>query len=1519
MACQLAPGGYVITCSPSKHPFSSQVLASIRGNRLEKFIDESITPPPSHIAQRYDDELRSVENPEFATWRAQDQILLGWLLSSMSEGIISLVFNLETSLEVWKAVETQFGSQSKSRLLHLRYLMNSTRKDDLKMTEYFIKMKSIADNMAAAGSALSNDDLILHVLSGLGPDYNSVATYITGQVGTGKMNVNEAYAMLLTQEARIDQQTHMLANMDVKHNLEANFAQNRGPKRGNFSGGKGFGSLGYNTGYSNAGNSGNSGYRGNYGSSGFAVGSAGNNGYRGNYGGGGGGNWNNNNAVNNGKTPGNPKSQWNPSKPTCQVCLKIGHTANVCWKLEEFIASGAYRPPPNRNPKSAYLANMEGSSDTNWYLDSGATHHLTNDMNNMQISESFTGTSKLIIGNGTGLNITNIGKAVLRLHNCTDSTVIKLNNILLVPQITKNLISISQLTKDNNITVEFTDKSCFVKDKVKNLIILQGKAEKGLYRLLLVSSNKTSAQSSFQGHVANIESSFQSFVPLSMLSTVNLSQSNNHCLQNVAAEPCMNSKCLLSTSVLHQRLGHPNSKILNHVIQSCSSFKPINGNKEFDSCDACKFGKMHRLHFPTTETKTKQPLAILHTDLWGPAPVVSTQGYKYYVSFVDDFTRFTWIFPLKTKDETLHVFKIFKAQVEKQLEQPIKCLQSDWGGEFRSFSKYLQEEGIEFRHSYPYTHNQNGLVERKHRHITESGLTLLAQAKLPIKFWWDSFHTAAYLINRLPTPILAMKTPYESIFHHQPDYNFLRTFGCSCFPFLREYNNHKFHFHTSKCVFLGYSPSHKGYKCLHSSGKIYIASHVLFDETTFPYISDPNFSSSSKHTSSDFQYNLFQRFTLSVPNSNLNSLEATAADQFPVNHSLSSNSPQFQSPTNQTSTSLPSPAPQSPAPQIPCTTQTSQPKPSTSTHHMITRARAGIFKPKTFLTTHNSLEPSTVPEALSDPKWKDAMQTEYDALIHNNTWTLVPMSSTYKLVGCKWVFRTKYNTDGTVSKYKARLVAKGFHQTAGVDYSETFSPVVKSSTVRVILSLAVIKGWKVRQIDVNNAFLNGDLSENVYMTQPEGFVTKEGYICKLNKALYGLKQAPRAWYEKLKGCLTTWQFLNSKADTSLFIKHDTRGLIIVLIYVDDILVTGPDSALLEDFIVKLSQTFALKDLGLVAYFLGVEVSYFDEGMHLSQTKYIKDLLSKASMENCKGSDTPLSTGLKLERNVRGPLGQEFENPTQYRSIVGGLQYLILTRPDIAYSVHKLSQYLSSPTVQHWLACKRVLRYLQSTITYGLYLRKEATLEIGITGYTDADWACGLDDRKSIGAYCIYLGNNLISWSSKKQAIVAKSSTESEYRALSAACSEISWLQSLFSELNIAKLPTPVLWCDNQSAGELARNPVFHSKSKHIELDVHYVRDKVLGKELEVRYIPTEEQVADVLTKPLSFSKFSFFRSKLNVVSRPLSLRGDVKEAHISSIDCKAEDSSSSSLQLRVDDMACQLAPGGYVITCSRDN
>ena len=230
------------------------------------------------------------------------------------------------------------------------------------------------------------------------------------------------------------------------------------------------------------------------------------------------------------------------------------------------------------------------------------------------------------------------------------------------------------------------------------------------------------------------------------------------------------------------------------------------------------------------------------------------------------------------------------------------------------------------------------------------------------------------------------------------------------------------------------------------------------------------------------------------------------------------------------------------------------------------------------------------------------MVDEYEALIKNKTWSLVPFSNAYKVVDNKWVFRLKQNTDGSIAKHKARLVAKGFQQTEGVDYFETFSPVVKASTVRIVLSLAVMHKWKIRQVDVNNAFLNGDLTEDVYMYQPEGFIDqqKPNHVCKLKKALYGLKQAPRAWYDKLKNCLiANWKFQNSKADISLFFKEVQGSMILILIYVDDILITGPDNGELEKFISEFSKTFALKDLGILSYFLGIEVSYAEDCIYLS--------------------------------------------------------------------------------------------------------------------------------------------------------------------------------------------------------------------------------------------------------------------------------------------------------------------------------
>ena len=282
-------------------------------------------------------------------------------------------------------------------------------------------------------------------------------------------------------------------------------------------------------------------------------------------------------------------------------------------------------------------------------------------------------------------------------------------------------------------------------------------------------------------------------------------------------------------------------------------------------------------------------------------------------------------------------------------------------------------------------------------------------------------------------------------------------------------------------------------------------------------------------------------------------------------------------------------------------------------------------------------------------------------------------------------------------------------------------------------------------------------------------------------------------------------------------------------------------------------------------------------MYPSQRKYIKDLLSKTDKLECKGCDTPMVIGYKLQKEVNGHLGQYIEDATSYRSLAGGLQYLVLTRLEITFTVYKLSQYVFAPTLQHLLACKRVLRYLKATDDYGLKFSTEG--EMRITGYIDVDWACDIDDRKSIGAYCIYFGNNLVSWSSKNQIVVTRLSAESEYRALAFASAEITWIQSLFKELKIKCTTLPMVWCDNVSATELAKNLVYHSRTKHIELDMHFNRDKVLAEELVINYISSEEQIADILTKPLTFTHLNYFRAKLKVHPYPLSLRGAVKEAH----------------------------------------
>ncbi|KAM5580161.1 hypothetical protein ABKV19_009748 [Rosa sericea] len=886
---------------------------------------------------------------------------------------------------------------------------------------------------------------------------------------------------------------------------------------------------------------------------------------------------------------------------------------------------------------------------------------------------------------------------------------------------------------------------------------------------------------------------------------------------------------------------------------------------------------------------------------------MSIQGFKYYVLFVDDYSRYSWIFPMKNKSEVYSIFVHFHKQVENLLSTKIKMLQTDEGGEYTSLAlrQYLANHGICQRFSCPKHPEQNGLAERKHRHIVDTGLTLLAHAHVPSTYWVEAFNSAIYIINRLPSPVIQYSTPYTKLFHREPQYKFLRVFGCACFPYLRPYNTSKLQVRSKKCVFLGYSLNHLGYRCLDlSTGRVYLSRHVVFDEGCFPFreTNSPSPGNSSILHPLEFfpltfppvsshPYPLINDTNPPTPPSssqdNSRSLSLSIPPQFQPNPSTSQqpssaltfstiNSPILLSPSQPTS-----PPPINPSSSIPYLPSRPQPnpvpiQPSASTvpssHSMITRGKDGIRKPNPKYALHASLlndvvEPTGFKQAVKHAHWRQAMFEEYAALQKSGTWDLVSYKPSMNVLPNKWIFKIKKRADGSIERYKARLVANGFHQQEGIDFSETFSSVVKHSTIRLVLALAVSHSWHVRQLDVHNAFLHGYITEDVYMRQPSGFVdpTYPNHVCKLKRSLYGLKQAPRAWFQCFADYIEDLGFKESRADYSMFTYRHDGVFLILLIYVDDILLTGNNPSSINKLIHRLSSLFSMKDLGPIHYFLGIEATYHGSHLSLTQTKYVVDLLKHTNMHEVQPISSPATSGQKLSKHA----GTCLSDPSEYRSVVGALQYLTLTRPDISYSVNQACKFMQAPTTTHWTAVKRILRYLKATITHGL-LYKPGSLHL--QAYSDADYAGDPDNRHSSGGYCVYLGPNLISWSSKTHKTVSRSSAEAEYRQLAYTAAEISWLRSIFCDLGLF-LHCPRIWCDNISAIAIASNPVFHGRTKHVEVDYHYVRDKVVNRELQVSFVSTTDQLADIFTKGLPAPRFHFLVSKLPVLSRPASLRG----------------------------------------------
>jgi hypothetical protein len=507
-------------------------------------------------------------------------------------------------------------------------------------------------------------------------------------------------------------------------------------------------------------------------------------------------------------------------------------------------------------------------------------------------------------------------------------------------------------------------------------------------------------------------------------------------------------------------------------------------------------------------------------------------------------------------------------------------------------------------------------------------------------------------------------------------------------------------------------------------------------------------------------------------------------------------------------------------------------------------------------------EPQSYYEAMKSKdatKWKEAMDAEFKSLKDNETWKLCRLPNGRNAIGCRWILRKKLNANGTINKYKARLVAKGYSQKEGIDYEETFSPVVKFNSIRIIFAIAVNNNLLLHQMDVKTAFLNGNIEEDIYMQQPEGYSNEDGLVCKLQRSLYGLKQSARSWNQRINTVLLELGFQRCNGDNCMYTHgYGTDSWIMIALYVDDLIIAARSERHLTKIKRQLEDNFEMQDLGELKYCLGLEITRGKDTMHISQHRYIATILEKHQMADSKPVLTP-------QDPKHAPQPKEDDNDhvdsTEYRSIVGGLIYAATgTRPDIANAVGNISKYMEKPQKAHWDAAKRILRYLNGTRNFGLLYTKGNN---ELVGYSDSNYAGDQETRKSTTGYVFQMGNNTITWNSKRQQTVALSTCEAEYMALNHTVCEGIWIRKLLKELGIVQ-PITTIYEDNQGCIALAKNPVQHHRTKHIDVKYHFIRERIEEGTVKVIYCPTNEMKADILTKGIAAPQFKQLRDLLNL-------------------------------------------------------
>ncbi|KAL8155216.1 hypothetical protein AgCh_000556 [Apium graveolens] len=1109
---------------------------------------------------------------------------------------------------------------------------------------------------------------------------------------------------------------------------------------------------------------------------------------------------------------------------------------------------------------------IQGNRKNILVLDSGSSGHMTG---NKALLSDFVEKPDPSVSYGDG----NIGKT-LGYDNINLGNVI-IKEVALVSGLKHNLLSISQI-RDRGYHVDFFEEHCEIVSKSKGKVVLKGYRRGNIYEAKLSTSTDGSA--------------------ICLMSRASIEESWNW----------------------HKKLSHLNFNNINELVKkdlvrglSKSVFAP-DGLR-----DSCQKAKQRKSLFKSkTESSILEPYHLLHVDLLDPVNVMSIAKKKYALVIVDEFTRYTWVYFLHTKSETTSILIDHVKHLDKLVKDSMKILRSDNGTEFKNLimEEFCKNYGIKQEFSAPGTPQQNGVVERKNRTLIEATRTMFEEAKLPTYFWAEAVQTACFtqnatLINKHG------KTPYEMMKKKMPNLKYFHVFGCKCFV-LKTHPEQlsKFDLKADKGIFVGYPLSIKAFRVYNLRTKVVMESiNVSFDDKKITGLEDFIDHDQLRFENEDSNSDTENPDSLSLDTINSDGLNSdvietvvtTSKEDAPMqgghtqdlttsqetsehtSGSSSSDSSSFDKPSSDSAENLNSEESNSESivsggasenenedsmdhggasnsrenlPSARKWTKSHTPDLIIGNPDAGVRTRTGTSNECLYNSFLSQTEPKKVVEVLQDADWVQAMQEELNEFERNKVWTLVPIPKNRSVVGSKWVFRNKTDSDGLITRNKARLVGKGYSQQEGIDYDEIFVPVARLEAIRIFLAYAAHKKFTVFQMDVKSAFLNGELEEEVYVEQPPDFVDSKhpDYVYRLDKALYGLKQAPRAWYETLAQFLLESGFNRGTIDKTLFYLNHGKDLLLVQIYVDDIIFGSTNDRLCKKFAKLMQSRYQMSMMGELSYFLGLQVKQNEEGIFICQTKYTRNLLKKFGMQDCSSASTPMATATKLDKDT----GKSVDI-TDYRGMIGSLLYLTASRPDIMYATCLCARFQAYPREPHLTAVKRIFKYLKGTADMGLWYPRESDFKL--IGYSDADFASCKIDRKSTSGSCQFLGGRLVSWFSKKQKSISTSTAEAEYIAAGSCCTQILWMKNQLLDYGLTYFKIPI-YCDNQSAIAMTGNPVQHSMTKHISIWYHFIREHVDEGTVELHFVPTDQQLADIFTKPLCEATFTRLVNELGMIS-----------------------------------------------------